>query len=98
MRKFKILGLLASLLAITAISLDTHARSRYYHPTLGRFMQRDVLGHVDGMSLYQYAGSNPVVRTDPTGGCSSADKAEVLKCKCFCVRELTIHVPNSPSP
>ena len=29
-----------------------HARNREYHPTLGRFMQRDPLGYVDGMSLY----------------------------------------------
>ena len=29
-----------------------HARNREYHPSLGRFMQRDPLGYVDGMSLY----------------------------------------------
>ncbi len=29
-----------------------HARHREYHPSLGRFMQRDPLGYVDGMSLY----------------------------------------------
>ncbi len=27
-------------------------RARYWHPTLGRFMARDPLGYVDGMSLY----------------------------------------------
>ncbi len=29
-----------------------HARNREYHPALGRWMQRDPLGYVDGMSLY----------------------------------------------
>jgi len=58
--------------AVGAITLqDAFARGRVYHPGLGRFMQRDVLGYVDGMSLYQYVGSNPIVRTDPTGGCSN---------------------------
>jgi RHS repeat-associated protein len=44
-------------------------RLRMYDPHLGRFMQRDPLGFVDGMSLYQYVGSRPLVMTDPTGGC-----------------------------
>ena len=32
-------------------------------------MQRDALGYLDGISLYEYTGSNPVIATDPTGGC-----------------------------
>jgi RHS repeat-associated protein len=47
-------------------------RNRDYDPELGRFAQRDTLGYVDGMSLYQYASGNPVVRTDPMGGCAAA--------------------------
>ena len=35
-------------------------------------MQRDVPGYVYGVFVYQYAGSNPIVRTDPTGGCQDA--------------------------
>jgi len=42
-------------------------RARYYHPTLGRFIQRDPLGYVDGGSLYQYVRSGPVNRVDPEG-------------------------------
>jgi RHS repeat-associated protein len=39
-----------------------HVRYRMYHPTLGRFMQRDPAEYTDGMSLYEY------VRSWPTGG------------------------------
>jgi RHS repeat-associated protein len=41
-------------------------RNRNYHPTLGRWIERDG-GYVDGMSLYQYCRSNPAGMTDPTG-------------------------------
>jgi len=30
-----------------------HVRRRVYHPTLGRWLQRDPLGYVDGMGLYE---------------------------------------------
>jgi RHS repeat-associated protein len=36
-----------------------HVRNRMYHPTLGRWVQRDPLGYVDGMSVYQYGLSVP---------------------------------------
>ncbi len=45
-------------------------KARYYSPVLGRFMQRDPLGFVDGMSVYEYAVSNPSNYTDPMGLCS----------------------------
>jgi RHS repeat-associated protein len=35
-------------------------RHRQYHPTLGRWLQRDPLGYVDGMSLYGYHGLDPM--------------------------------------
>jgi RHS repeat-associated protein len=46
-------------------------RHRDYSPTLGRWMQQDPLGYVDGMNLYQDERSNPLYRVDPTGllGC-----------------------------
>ncbi len=44
-----------------------HVRHRMYHPTLGRWLQRDPLGYVDGMSLYEYAVSAPTVALDPLG-------------------------------
>ncbi len=44
-----------------------HVRFRMYHPTLGRWLQRDPLGYVDGMSLYEYARSVPVAYIDALG-------------------------------
>jgi len=40
---------------------------RHYHPTLGRWLQRDPLGYVDGMSLYEYVGSNAICKQDSLG-------------------------------
>jgi RHS repeat-associated protein len=42
-------------------------RARMLHPTLGRFIQRDPLGYVDGMGLYEYVRSSPSVLNDPQG-------------------------------
>ena len=39
-------------------------------PTLGRFVQRDPLGYVDGMNVFRYGRSNPMAYTDPMGLCS----------------------------
>jgi len=42
-------------------------RHRHYSPALGRFLERDPAGYIDGSSLYLYARSNPVTILDPTG-------------------------------
>jgi RHS repeat-associated protein len=44
-----------------------HYKFRQYSPILGRFLQRDPLGYVDGPSLYEYAMNNPVNYNDPIG-------------------------------
>jgi len=44
-----------------------HVRNRMYHPNLGCWLQRDPLGYVDGMSLYEYCSGRPVFGVDPTG-------------------------------
>jgi len=44
-----------------------HWHGRMYHPTLGRYMQRDPIGYGDGLSLYEYCGSGPVDAVDPFG-------------------------------
>jgi RHS repeat-associated protein len=40
---------------------------RTYSPQLGRWLQRDPLGYVDGMNLYEYVAGGPVRYTDPLG-------------------------------
>ena len=42
-------------------------RARMRSPQLGRFIQRDPLGYVDGMSVYEYAHSNAPKYTDARG-------------------------------
>jgi RHS repeat-associated protein len=41
--------------------------ARTYSPELGRWLQRDPLGFVDGTNLYQYVRGRPCARTDPLG-------------------------------
>jgi RHS repeat-associated protein len=42
-------------------------RHRDFSLTLGRWLEQDPLGYVDGMSLYAYVSSDPVALTDPSG-------------------------------
>jgi len=43
-------------------------RNRHYHPTLGRFLQRDPIGYAgDDVNLYRYCSNAPVELSDPTG-------------------------------
>ena len=42
-------------------------RARYYSAERGRFLQRDPLGYVDGMNLYEYVSSQPSMLIDPLG-------------------------------
>jgi RHS repeat-associated protein len=44
-----------------------HFLFRGYSPHLGRWLQRDPIGYIDGPNLYQYVMSNPLVWTDPLG-------------------------------
>jgi len=50
-------------------------RARYMNPALGRFMNPDPKGFIDGLNLYEYAMSNPLRYVDPRGtateSCSS---------------------------
>ena len=44
-----------------------YVRTRYLNAVLGRYNQRDSMGYADGMSLYEYAASNPARNADPSG-------------------------------
>ena len=51
-------------------------RNRYYHPQLGRFINRDPMGYWGkDFNLYCYCGNDPLTRVDPKGlkfcGCDS---------------------------
>ena len=42
-------------------------RNRYYDPQLGRFINRDPLGYVDGSNMYAYVMGGPTHMIDPMG-------------------------------
>ena len=42
-------------------------RARHYDPVTGRFLQRDPLGYVDSLTLYEYVRSAPTTLRDPRG-------------------------------
>jgi RHS repeat-associated protein len=48
-------------------SLLNYNLMRDYDPTLGRYIESDPIGLVGGISLYGYAGQNPVRGMDPLG-------------------------------
>ena len=43
------------------------ARNRSYDPHLGRWIERDPAGYVDGGNLYGYVSNQPTVHLDPSG-------------------------------
>lgn len=45
----------------------SHYKARAYSPTLGRFLQNDPLGYIDGMNSLTYAGNDAVNVTDFLG-------------------------------
>jgi RHS repeat-associated protein len=51
-----------------------HVRHRAYHPSLGRWIQRDPIRYQDGMNLYQYARSGPTLATDAMGTQAAQNK------------------------
>jgi RHS repeat-associated protein len=42
-------------------------RHRYYHAQMGRFVNRDPIGYLDGTNTYAYVGGQPTYFVDPYG-------------------------------
>ena len=42
-------------------------RARYFSGCIGRFVERDPIGYLDGMSMYEYVDGNPINLRDPFG-------------------------------
>ena len=42
-------------------------RHRHYSPALGRFLERDPAGYIDGSNLFEYCRGGPLSGLDPTG-------------------------------
>jgi RHS repeat-associated protein len=58
-------------------------RNRYYDPQDGRFLTNDPLGYIDGLNLYEYVRSNPVLLYDPfgtSGGCGCCEYMYIKNC------------------
>ncbi|WP_161939378.1 RHS repeat-associated core domain-containing protein, partial [Leptospira interrogans] len=56
-------------------------KSRFYEPTLGRFLQADSViapDSVNGMNRYMYVDGNPVSYRDPSGHISGPDMMHML--------------------
>ena len=49
------------------LSAKWHVRNRVLDSVLGRWLRRDPIGYVDGVSLGRYVGSAPIASTDPFG-------------------------------
>jgi len=55
-------------------------RQRYFHPSAGRFLQRDPIAYQGGINLYEYVGSKPLLWTDPNG--LQATQPSPTSCTC----------------
>ena len=56
-----------AVIVVLAVPALSQTASAYYHPRLGRFMQRDPAGYTAIVSLYDYLLSNPIDLQDPEG-------------------------------
>lgn len=51
---------------LAELALNEH-RNRFYHPGLGRWLNRDPIGERGGLNLYAYGNGNPAQYTAPFG-------------------------------
>ncbi len=50
-----------------SLVIERSARNRNYSPSLGRWINQDPVGYVNGANTYQFVMSNPVGNVDPWG-------------------------------
>src|SRR5262245_24322712 len=62
-------GVLSTVVVIAIIAALSPTASAMLHPGLGRFVQRDRAGYVDGANLQIYAHAAPLRVRDPSGFC-----------------------------
>jgi hypothetical protein len=55
------------LMTCTIVASIAGSAFGHLHPTIGRFLQRDPIGYVDGMNDYQTEASSPTIALDPSG-------------------------------
>ena len=77
MRAKRILVLAFSVLA-GSLFLFTPAARAMYHPTLGRWLQRDPARYIDGANLYEAVRSSPLSARDPLGLEAEDDIAKIV--------------------
>ncbi|MFI4915557.1 MAG: RHS repeat-associated core domain-containing protein [Phycisphaerales bacterium JB060] len=58
-----------------------HVRYRVYKSDLGRWVQRDPAGYVDGANLYEYVMSSPIKMRDPMGLASGVGLGQAVGCE-----------------
>jgi len=59
--------LMMVLVTLTCVLAWAAPASAMYHPSLGRWLQRDPVGHVDGPNVYEYVAGSPADAQDPSG-------------------------------
>jgi hypothetical protein len=83
-----------------------HQRNRYYKSGSGRFVSRDILGYIDGMTLYAYVRNNSINWLDPYG-LNGGDGKEVGETEFEWLRKLWgtsyrpglgLRTPQMPTP
>lgn len=80
LRKTRLIQLLVVLLIVAVDQSAVHARM--FDPEVGRWTRRDPLGYVDGMNLYEYVSSIPIIHVDEFGysrGLGISDCDDCLK-------------------
>ena len=67
-----------------------YLRARYYNTGIGRFTQEDVI-YNDGLNLYAYCNSNPVMYSDPSGYAGGSVKQKTCEIGRASCRERVCH-------